>query len=412
MPRYTTSNKIINDPVYGLIPMPGGIAFDLVNHPWFQRLRHIRQLGLTHYVYPGALHTRFQHTLGSVYLMQLAIDVLESKYIDISPAEADGVILAILLHDIGHGPMSHALEGFLLPGCSHEEISLQIALALNQQLDDKLETAVEIFTNRYPKKFLHQLVSSQLDTDRLDYLIRDSFFTGVSEGVVSTDRIIKMLNVKDDNLVVDQKGIYSVEKFLIARRLMYWQVYLHKTVIAAEQMLRNVIRRARMLSLNGEHLFGSPALLSLLSVSGKPDSQILEYFLAIDDDDIMSALKAWANHSDFILSYLAQGIQQRKLFRVRLSNRPFNPQLVSQIKEMVANRLILSNQEVEFLVQTDVLSNSAYKPADDQILILTKNGTTVNLLDESDMFNHEVMSKPVLKYYLCYPKEFDNLLTF
>jgi len=408
MPLYPSSNKIINDPVYGLIPMPGGLAADVLNHPWFQRLRNIKQLGLTHYVYPGALHTRFQHTLGSVFLTQQAIDVLESKNVDITPHEAESVILAILLHDIGHGPMSHALEYVLVQGQSHEDISKLIFKALNQQFDGRLSTALDIFTNNYPKKFLHQLVSSQLDTDRLDYLIRDSFYTGVSEGVVSTDRIIKMLNVAEDRLVVDQKGIYSIEKFLIARRLMYWQVYLHKTVISAEQMLRNLIHRARFLIENHEHLFAPDPLIAILKQRDSLSQETLKHYLALDDNDLMSVIKVWSHHSDFILRFLSEGLQNRKLFRVKLSKRPFEPDLVEQIRQKVREEFSLSDTEVNYLVQTDVLSNSAYKPLDDQIMILRKNGEVANILDESDMFNHEVMSKPVLKHYLCFPKQFDN----
>lgn len=408
MALYTISNKIVNDPVYGLIPIPGGVAFDIVNHPWFQRLRRIRQLGLTHYVYPGAIHTRFQHTLGCVYLMQQALDVLESKGVAITSSEAQGAVLAILLHDIGHGPFSHALENLLVTEMSHEDISILALNELNQQFDGALDLAGKIFNNQYHKHFLHQLVSSQLDTDRLDYLNRDSFFTGVSEGVVSTDRIIKMLNVSNDRLVVDQKGIYSIEKFLIARRLMYWQVYLHKTVISAEQMLRNVLTRARELVTQGETLFSPPALWFFLSDIKKIDNQSFENFAAIDDDDILSSMKVWGSHKDKVLSYLSQALQNRKLLRIKFSNHPFDDETVEKLRIKTSKKIGIDINDAHYLVYTDVLSNSAYRPLDEEILILMKTGEVQSILNASDMFNHDVMSKTVLKYYLCYPKEIDD----
>jgi hypothetical protein len=408
MALYTISNKIINDPVYGLIPIPGGVAFEIVNHPWFQRLSRIRQLGLTHYVYPGAIHTRFQHTLGCVYLMQQALDVLESKGVDITPNEAESAVLAILMHDIGHGPFSHALENLLVTDMCHEDISILALNELNGQFDGALETAGKIFNNQYHKHFLHQLVSSQLDTDRLDYLNRDSFFTGVSEGVVSTDRIIKMLNVNNDRLVVDQKGIYSIEKFLIARRLMYWQVYLHKTVISAEQMLRNVITRAKELVTQGETLFSPPALGFFLNTIKKIDNQSFEHFAAIDDDDILSSIKVWGTHKDKVLSYLSQSLQNRKLFRIKFSNHPFDDENVKRLRVKACKKIGIDINDAHYLVYTDVLSNSAYRPLDEEILILMKTGEVQSILYASDMFNHDVMSKTVLKYYLCYPKEIDD----
>ncbi len=408
MALYKIANKIINDPVYGLIPMPGGVAFDIVNHSWFQRLRRIRQLGLTHFVYPGAIHSRLQHTLGCVYLMQQALDVLDAKDVPISPDEAEGAILAILLHDIGHGPFSHALENLLVEDMGHEDIS-QIAIKeLNIHYNGALNIALEIFNNHYPKHFLHQMVSSQLDTDRLDYLNRDSFFTGVSEGVVSSDRIIKMLNVCNDNLVVDQKGLYSTEKFLIARRLMYWQVYLHKTVISAEQILKHIIERAKFLTQQGEKLFAPPALEFFLKGTRRKDIQSFDQFAAIDDDDILSSIKVWGTNNDKVLRYLCLSLQNRKLFRVKFSNQPFSEETLWRLQSQAASYFGIDPVDARFLVYSDTLSNSAYQPLDEEILILMKTGEVKSILDASDMFNHDVMSKTVLKYYLCYPKELDS----
>jgi HD superfamily phosphohydrolase len=300
--------KIINDPVYGFISIPTELIYDLIEHPYFQRLRHIKQLGMTHLVYPGALHTRFHHALGAMHLMKMAIETLRSKDHVITNEEEEALTIAILLHDVGHGPFSHALEHTIVDGISHEDISILLMNKLNIEFKGQLTTAISIFNDTYPKKFLHELVSSQLDMDRLDYLNRDSFFTGVSEGVISSDRIIKMLNVKDDHITIEEKGIYSVEKFLIARRLMYWQVYLHKTVIAAEQMLVKILERSRALTLSGQDLFATPALkhflTNKLSTEAFTEDDHLEIFTRLDDTDIMSAVKVWALHSDPVLSKL------------------------------------------------------------------------------------------------------------
>jgi hypothetical protein len=340
--------------------------------------------------------------------MQQALDVLYAKDVPLTSDEAEGAILAILLHDIGHGPFSHALEKLLVEDTSHEDISHIAIKELNVQYNGALDTALEIFNNQYPKHFLHQMVSSQLDTDRLDYLNRDSFFTGVSEGVVSSDRIIKMLNVCNDNLVVDQKGLYSIEKFLIARRLMYWQVYLHKTVISAEQILKHIIERAKFLSQQGEKLFAPPALEFFLKGAHRMDIQSFEQFAAIDDDDILSSIKVWSTSKDNVLGYLSQSLQNRKLFRVKFSNQPFSEETISQFRTKASMHFGIESGDAHFLVYSDTLSNSAYQPLDEEILILMKTGEVKSILDASDMFNHDVMSKAVLKYYLCYPKEIDS----
>lgn len=407
MSLYTISNKIINDPIYGLIPVHGGVAFDIISHPWFQRLRRIQQLGLTSLVYPGAIHTRFQHTLGCVYLMQQAIDQLQAKEVDITPQEAEGAVLAILLHDIGHAPFSHALEKILVRQMSHEEISLMIIGELNKYFNGNLDLAQKIFSNTYHKKFLHQLVSSQIDTDRLDYLNRDSFFTGVSEGVVSSERIIKMLNVRNDKLVVEQKGLYSIEKFLIARRLMYWQVYLHKTVVGAEQILRSIIERVRYLLANGEKLFSLPELQLLLLQNDKINTQELCHYTSIDDNDIATSIKAWAKSNDKILSYLCQALINRELFRIIIDNKPFEEDRITELRRRVVKTLNISYHDTKYVIYSNTLTNSAYRPLDDEISILSKNGQIQSILAASDIFNHEVMSKTVSKYYLCYPKELD-----
>lgn len=407
MSIYPVSSKVINDPIYGLIQMPGGIGFDIINHKWFQRLRRIKQLGLTNLVYPGAEHTRFNHTLGCVYLMQNAIDVLYSKEVHIDPIEAESTILAILLHDIGHGPFSHALENIIVPDMSHEDITSLIINVLNKKYHNVLDTAIAIFNNRYPKQFLHQLVSSQLDTDRLDYLKRDSFFTGVSEGIISTDRIIKMLNVSQDQLVVDQKGIYSIEKFLIARRLMYWQVYLHKTVISAQQMLKNIIKYAKYLSIHGEKLPATPALSYFLSSIRIINETDLEQFVDLDDSDIISSIKMWMQHTDPLLRILCNRFFSRNLSKMQLSNQPFDENLITEIRKKAAKYFSLNEKQAEYLVYSDSLSNKTYTPSEEQILILSKKGDVQTIIEASDMFNHEIMSKTVMKYYLCYPKELD-----
>jgi HD superfamily phosphohydrolase len=397
----TNKLKIINDPVYGFIKIPYDLIFDLIEHPLFQRLRRIRQLGLTHFVYPGANHTRFQHAVGAMHLMGLAIEVIRSKGHLISDEEARAVTVAILLHDIGHGPFSHSLEHSLIKNTSHERISLLMMEQLNEEFKGELTMAIEIFKNRYPKKFLHQLVSSQLDMDRLDYLKRDSFFTGVTEGVIGSDRIIKMLNVLNDQLVVEEKGIYSIEMFLIARRLMYWQVYLHRTVVASEQILVLMLKRAKVLSSMGEELFATPALAYFLQEQKQVS---LEQFSLLDDDDILASAKVWCNNSDKVLSMLANGLVNRKLFSVELDNQPFSLERVAEIRANVVEQENMSPQEAEYLVVSDSVSNYAYSDMDDRITIMDKHGNTRDIAEASDILNISVLSLTVRKYFLCYPR--------
>ncbi len=403
--------KIINDPVFGFIGLPFEIVFDLFEHPYFQRLRRIRQLGLTHFVYPGANHTRFQHALGATHLMSSAIEIIRSKGHEITDAEAEAVSIAIMLHDIGHGPFSHALENSIIEGINHEDLSLMFMDRLNREFGGRLSLAIQIFRDEYEKKFLHQLVSSQLDMDRLDYLRRDSYFTGVTEGVIGSDRIIKMLNVKDDRLVVDIKGIYSIEKFLVSRRLMYWQVYFHKTVISAEILLVQLLRRAKHLSGNGEELFASPALSFFLKNKVKPgqfhsdgNTDLLELFSQLDDNDIMVSAKVWASHPDKVLAMLSSMLINRKLFRIEVRNKPFDEDRVTKIRDYLALYLNLGVKDSDFLVNVGSISNYAYNSLDDNIKILMKDGECQDISDVSDMLNVTVLSRTVKKHFLCYPK--------
>jgi HD superfamily phosphohydrolase len=401
--------KIINDPVYGFISIPTELVFDLIEHPYFQRLRYIKQLGMTHLVYPGALHTRFHHALGAMHLMKLTIETLRSKGQAISADEEEAVTIAILLHDIGHGPFSHALENTIVKGISHEDISILLMDKLNEQFDGKLTIAISIFKDTYPRRFLHQLVSSQLDMDRLDYLNRDSFFTGVSEGVISSERIIKMLNVKDDHIVIEEKGIYSVEKFIIARRLMYWQVYLHKTVIAAEQLLVKILERSRELVLAGEKLFATPALNHFLTNTLSREEFIkdkhLEIFTRLDDTDILSAVKVWALNNDFVLAKLCNDFVHRKLFHVDITNEPTDKQLVTDLTEGAIEKYDITRKEARYFVFTETITNNAYKVGDGNIGILMKDGTVKDIAAASDNSNLEALAKTVKKYILCYSKD-------
>ena len=402
--------KIINDPVYGFISIPTELIFDLIEHPYFQRLRYIKQLGMTHLVYPGALHTRFHHALGAMHLMGMAIETLRNKGHEISREEEEAVIIAILLHDVGHGPFSHALEEVIVEGISHEDISTMLMNKLNVQFNGRLTMAIDIFNGAYPRQFLHQLVSSQLDMDRMDYLNRDSFFTGVSEGVISSDRIIKMLNVKDDHITIEEKGIYSVEKFLIARRLMYWQVYLHKTVIAAEQLLAKILKRSRELALNGEPVFTTPALNHFLKKPISRDAFMnedhhLEAFATLDDTDIMAAVKVWATDKDFVLAKLCRDMVHRDLYKVDITIEPPNKQLIATLTERAIKKYGISEYEASYFVFEDTIRNNAYKPGDGNIRILMKDGTIKDITAASDNSNLEALAKTVKKYILCYKKE-------
>ena len=406
---HSSKKKIFNDPVYGFISVPSELIFDLIQHPYFQRLRRISQLGLTHLVYTGANHSRFQHTLGAMHLMTQAIEVLRFKGIEITSAEAEGATIAILLHDIGHGPYSHTLEHSLVEGVNHEDISTLIMNELNSTMEGKLELAIQIFRDQYHKKFLHQLVSSQLDVDRLDYLKRDSFFSGVSEGAVSSDRLIKLLYVKDDNLVVEAKGIYSVEKFIIARRLMYWQVYLHKAVIGAEFLLMKILQRARQLAERGEELFCSPFLkVFLYERPGRKDfaenQRFLKAFTSLDDFDILSAIKVWTTHEDYTLSKLSQGLIYRELYRVELQAEPFSAEQIAELRKEVMEQRNISAEEAEFFVFSDIITNSAYNPKSDKIKILFKDGTTKDIAEAADLLNIRALSEAVVKHFLCSPK--------
>jgi len=411
----TNKRKIINDPVYGFISIPGDFVFDLIEHPWFQRLRNIKQLGLTSFVYPGATHSRFQHGLGALHLMNMAIATLRSKGVIISPAEEEATLIAILLHDAGHGPFSHALEDSIISDISHEDISLLLMRKLNEQYNGRLEMAIEIFTGTYFRKFLHELISGQMDMDRLDYLRRDSFFTGVIEGSVGSDRIIRMLNVIDDSLVVEEKGIYSLEKFLIARRLMYWQVYMHKTVLSSESLLVKILKRAKELANDGEDLYTTPALRFFLynnishydlEQDGKfTTGLIASNFTRLDDSDILVCAKYWSDHDDKVLSDLSGRMMRRDLFAIELQNEPFPDKRVEELTDL-AKRLVNFKPGLEdYYVFTDSISNLAYTPDAPVVKILLKNGQTADISNVSDMFEHQFLSERITKYFLCYPKE-------
>lgn len=401
--------KIINDPVHGFITIPDDLIYDLIEHPYFQRLRRIKQLGLSHLVYPGANHTRFHHALGAMHLMVKAIEVLRKKNVEITEEESLGALAAILLHDIGHGPFSHTLEHSLLKQVQHEEVSLLFMEALNREFDGKLNTAIAIFTNKYQKKFLHQLVSGQLDMDRLDYLQRDSYFTGVEEGVIGSERIITMLDVVDGNLVVEEKGIYSIENFIGARRIMYWQVYMHKTVVASEYMLTNILRRAKDLFIEGNDLFASPSLklflkhnVSLENFKTGPDW--LQNFAMIDDNDIITSIKVWQTDNDKILSTLCKMILSRNLFKTEISQVDFDPVKIKSQKEKIIKALDINESELGYFAISEKLINSAYDEKDKQIIILSKNGATKDIAQASDNLNILALTKPVEKFCFCYAR--------
>jgi uncharacterized protein len=401
--------KIFNDPVYGFVHIPFEIIYDLIEHPYFQRLRRIKQLGMTHLVYPGALHTRFHHALGAMHLMGQAIEIIRAKGHDITDEEAEAVTVAILLHDIGHGPFSHALEHSIVDGITHEDISALFMDRLNKEFDGRLTLALKIFRNNYEKKFLHQLVSSQLDVDRLDYLKRDSFFTGVSEGVISSDRIIKMFNVVDDKLVVESKAIYSIEKFIIARRLMYWQVYLHKTVLSAEHLLVKILKRAKELAEKQEELFCTPSLRMFLynKFSLKDflsDEKVLEKFARLDDFDIFTSIKVWVDHPDKILSALCRNMVNRHLLKIELQKNPFTEEYIATRKRECIAKMGLAEKEAEYFVFTGSISNNAYNPKSDHINILYKDGSIVDIAKAADQLNIDALSTPVEKHFICYPK--------
>jgi len=395
--------------LYGFISLQGGIILNLIEHPYFQRLRRISQLGLTSLVYPGALHTRFHHAIGAMHLMQKAINVLRSKGHEISNEEAEGAKIAILLHDIGHGPYSHSLEHSIVDNISHEELSLFYMHKLNNEFNGKLDLAIQIFKDEYSKSYLHQLVSSQLDMDRMDYLNRDSFYSGVQEGVVGAERIINMLDVVNDKLVVESKGIYSVEKFLIARRLMYWQVYFHKTVVSAEQMLIKVLQRAKELSQNNIDLFGTSSLQLFLKNNFtikdfKSNPKVFESFTELDDYDIMASIKEWQNHSDNILASLSNKIVKRELFKVTLLDEPMDDLNISRIKKNIMNAYNLDATNVNYFFLEGEITNNAYKLNDSDINILFKDNLIKDLLGAADKSTISALCKTVKKYFYCHPK--------
>lgn len=402
--------KIINDPVYGFITIPSALVYDLISHPYFQRLRYIKQLGMTHLVYPGALHTRFHHAIGAMHLMGLALEVLRAKGHAISEEEEEAATIAILLHDIGHGPFSHALEHTLVNGIKHEDISLLMMDRLNAEFDGKLTQAINVFKGNYHRNFFCQLISGQLDLDRMDYLNRDSFFTGVSEGVISFDRIIKMFNIVDDQLVIEEKGIYSIEKFLIARRLMYWQVYLHKTVIAAEQLLVKILERAKELAANGTALFATPALQHFLQhditeAAFFEDENHLLQFSKLDDQDIYASIKVWQNHEDMILAKLCGMLNARKLYKVEISNQEPSQDRIDSLALQTAVALNLQEDDISYFVFTDTIRNRAYNAGNSNINILMKNNALVDIAKASDLSNLESLDKTVKKHILCYTRD-------
>lgn len=407
--RQLKSQKIINDPVYGFISIPSELIFSIIDHPYFQRLRRIKQLGLTDMVYPGALHTRFHHAIGAMHLMSITLDHLRNKGHAISNEEYEAALLAILLHDIGHGPFSHALEATLLSDVRHESLSLLFIQRLNRQFNNQLDLAIKIFTGSYERKFFHQLVSSQLDIDRLDYLQRDCFFTGVSEGTIGADRIIKMMNIKDNMLVVEEKGIYSIENFLSARRLMYWQVYLHKTTVSAEKMLINLISRAKDLQQSGSNLNASEEFLFLLSnnftlgdFSTKTD--LFDTYARLDDYDLWGAIKLWTNHEDYILANISNMLLERRLFKIILVNQPFSEGELANYRQKVRGKLNVPEEDLPYFFSAGSISNYAYL-ANERISILTKNGELIDLAEAADLPNIKAMSKIVKKYYACHAKE-------
>ena len=403
----SNKRKIINDPVFGFINIPNDFLYDIIQHPYFQRLNRIKQLGLSSFVYPGATHTRLQHSLGAMHLMSEAIAQLRDAGHEITEKESQSVQACILLHDIGHGPFSHTLEHSLVSGISHEEISLLMMQKINTGLDGKLDTAIEIFTNVYPKKFLHQLVSSQLDMDRLDYLSRDSFYSGVSEGIIGSARIIKMLNIHNDQLVIEAKGIYSIEKFLVARRLMYWQVYLHKTSVAAEKMLLNILKRAKELASRHVELFASPALHYFLYNEINKDKFIhseiaLENFAMLDDSDLVCAIKVWSSYADIVLSTLCKSFTDRKLFKVEIGTEPVDKKKREKLLKQYVEYFGVNTEEAAYFQGEEILSTDTYSPEDDHINILYKDGTIKDIADASDMLNINVLTKKVEKYFYCY----------
>lgn len=402
-----TKHKTINDPIYGFITIPSQLVFDLMEHKYFQRLRRISQMGFSYIVYPGAHHTRMHHALGAMFLMQKAVQVLHSKGVVISKKEEEALYIAILLHDIGHGPFSHAMENSIVENISHEQISLLFMKALNQKFNKQLTLAIQIFKDQHPRKFLHQLVSGQLDMDRLDYLKRDSFYTGVPEGTVNAQRLIAMLNVKNDKLVVEEKGIYSVENFLVARRLMYWQVYLHKTGVVAEQLLVRVLKRAKQLTSQGVDLPASKGLKFFLNNTislNDFSEEVLDTFSKLDDYDIISAMKMWVSSDDFVLKNLSKMLLNRDLLKIKVKSKLYPIQKINEKRKHLMDTFNISEEEASYFVFTGKLENQAYSMEKDTINLLKKNGRIIEVAKASDQLNLEALSISVVKYYMCYPK--------
>lgn len=402
-------SKIINDPIFGFIKIPHGLLLNIVEHPLMQRLTRIKQLGLTSMVYPSAQHTRFQHSLGAFHLMSEAITSLTQKGIFIFDSEAEAVEAAILMHDIGHGPFSHVLEHTLIKGISHEDISLLMMEQINREMKGELNLALKIFKNKYPKKFLHQLISSQLDMDRLDYLRRDSFFTGVTEGNIGSARIIKMLDVVDDNLVVNSKGLYSIENYLMSRRLMYWQVYLHKTTVSSEKVLVNALLRAKKLALEGENVFATPCLGYFLyndidAEKYRNSEEAQRNYAMLDDNDIWSSLKVWTGSKDKVLSILSSDILNRNLFKVEITGTPTEEGHINEVRTRLAARFGVSYEDAGYLMSVDTIQKDMYDVNDDQISIIFKDNTVKDISEASEVMNIALLSKKIRKYYLCYQR--------
>lgn len=401
--------KILNDPVYGFVNIPNELIFDIIDHPYFQRLRRIKQLGLTDFVYPGALHTRFHHAIGAMHLMGKALTSLASKGHEISEDEHNASLIAILLHDIGHGPFSHTLEFSLFQQITHEQLGLWMMNRMNKEMNGQLDMAIQIFQGTYERPFFHQLVSSQLDIDRLDYLKRDSFFTGVHEGMIGSERIIKMLEIKDNNLVVEEKGIYSIENFLNARRLMYWQVYLHKVAVSAEVMLIEIVKRAKELTQRGVNVQATPALSIFLERNitlgdFEDDEDIIEIYSLLDDGDIYGSMKFWLNHDDVVLSSLSEMLLARKLFKIDFFNNPIDPAQSSLLIDRAEKQLKIDKELTKYFVKEGTVSNSAYIATGQNINILMKNSAVVDVAEATDLPNIKALSQIVKKHYLCAPK--------
>lgn len=401
--------KILNDPIYGFVTIPNTLIYDLIQHPYFQRLRRISQMGMSYLVYPGAHHTRFHHALGCMHIMQKAVQTLRFKGVSISNEEENALYVTILLHDIGHGPFSHALEHSVIE-VHHEELSLLFMEQLNKEFDGKLSLAIQIFKGEYHRKFMLQLISSQLDMDRMDYLKRDSFYTGVNEGNVNSERLIQMLNVKDDFLVMEEKGIYSIEKFLMARRLMYWQAYLHKTSVVAELILTKILKRAKELVVKGEELFGSSFLINFMKNKFElqdVNKEVLDQFSNLDDYDVLGAIKQWQFHNDFVLSSLCKMLINRYLLKIEITEDKVDKIKYLELKEKYISEYNLLEKDIEYFVFKGKLKNEAYSKSSEPIRILKKDGTIENVVEASDQMHLKALSKPVTKYFICYPKVID-----